>query len=191
MINRFSIPNILFSAAALLMGCCFFWSCENSQKDIDAWTKNKVLQEEAYDVVSYMSQEGVMKAKLVSPLMYKVMADTPYIEFPTKLHVDFYGDSARIDTWLDCKYAKYFENQDRVYLRDSVVVITVKGDTLRCPDLWWDQNKGIFYTDKYAQYRAKDQDIYGGEGLEATQDLKRVTFKKPTGNVQVADKGFQ
>ena len=31
------------------------------------------------------------------------------------------------------RYGKYFENLDKVYLRDSVIVITVKGDTLEKP----------------------------------------------------------
>lgn len=181
---------------------CMIWSasiiglsyilagCENSQKDIDTLLKPRQTIEVAYDVESYMSNEGVLKARLRSPIMNKVTADTPYIEFPTKLHVDFYNDSVEIETRLDCKYAKYFENEDKVYLRDSVVAITIKGDTLMCPDLWWDQTKGIFYTDKYAEYRAKDQQIQGGEGLEATQDLRTVTFKKPTGSVPVNDRGL-
>ena len=29
--------------------------------------------------------------------------------FPNTLHVDFYNDSTKIETWLDSKYGKYFE----------------------------------------------------------------------------------
>lgn len=185
----FSIAKY-FTAAALLLSCCFV-SCENSQEEIDKWTKNKVMQEEAINVESYMSQGGVMKARLVAPLMLRVMvADTPYIEFPRKLHVDFYDDSIKIETWLDSKYGKYFENQNKVYLRDSVVVITIKGDTLRCHDLWWDQNKERFYTDSVATYRSPGNDITGGKGMEASQDLKMVRFKSPLGVVKIADSGF-
>ena len=151
------------------------------------------MQEEAIDVESYMSQGGVMKAKLVAPLMLRVMADpadTRYVEFPNRLHVDFYDDSTKIETWLDSKYGKYFENHNKVYLRDSVVVITLKGDTLRCHDLWWDQNKAIFYTDSVATYRSPGNDITGGKGMEASQDLKTVKFKSPLGVVKIADSGF-
>ncbi|MFC0774453.1 LPS export ABC transporter periplasmic protein LptC [Terrimonas alba] len=185
------VPSILkyFTAAALLLSCCFV-SCENSQEEIDKWTRNKVMQEEAINVESYMSQGGVMKARLVAPLMLRVMADTQYVEFPKKLHVDFYDDSTKIETRLDAKYGKYFENHNKVYLRDSVVVITVKGDTLRCHDLWWDQNKAIFYTDSVATYRSPGNDITGGKGMEATQDLKMVKFKSPLGVVKIADSGF-
>jgi hypothetical protein len=64
-----------------------------------------------------------------------------------------------------------------------VVVVTLKGDTLVSPELWWDQNTKLFYTDKYASYRSPGQQIIGGKGLEATQDLKRITFKSTTGLV--------
>ena len=179
-----------FYAAALVMSCCFFSSCENTQEEIDKWTKNKVMQEEAISIESYISQEGKMKAKLKAPLMLRVMADTLYVEFPRSLHVDFYNDSTKIETFLDSKYGKYFENLNKVYLRDSVVVITLKGDTLRCHDLWWDQNKEMFYTDSIATYRNPGNDIRGGKGMEATQDLKTVKFKEPLGTVQISESGF-
>lgn len=181
-----------YFAAAFITGCCFVCSCENSQKELDEWTKDRVLTEEATKVESYMSQGGRMKARLRAPVMKRLMGtvDTSYVEFPNNLHVDFFDDSTRIETTLDCKYGKYYEQFEKVYLRDSVVVITVKGDTLKSPDLWWDQRQGIFYTDKYAEYRAKDQNIQGHKGMQATQDLKTVTFKSPTGVVDVSSKGI-
>ncbi len=179
-----------FYAAALLMSCCFVSGCENTQEEIDALTKTKVMQEEAIRIESYISQDGKMKARLTAPLMLRVMADTQYVEFPRSLHVDFYNDSTKIETFLDSKYGKYFENLNKVYLRDSVVVITLKGDTLRCHDLWWDQNKEVFYTDSVATYRSPGNDITGAKGMEATQDLKTVRFKGPTGTVKISESGF-
>ncbi len=188
--NHFQLYTKIIYAAAFITGCCFVCSCENDEKAVNDLTKNVVMKEEARDVESYLSQEGKMKAKLKAPLMLRVAADTVYVEFPRSLHVDFYDDSTKIETWLDCKYGKYFENLNKVYLRDSVVVINVKGDTLKSPDLWWDQNTKLFYTDKYAEYHAKDKNIYGGKGLEATQDMTSITFKYPTGTVQVSENGF-
>lgn len=179
-----------FYAAALVMSCCFVCSCENDEKEINDIYGKRNTREEATNIESYMSQDGKIKAKLKAPLMYRITVDSQVVEFPKTMHVDFYSDSAKVETWLDCKYGKYYETQDKVYLRDSVIVITVKGDTLKCHDLWWDQSKGTFYTDKYAEYRAKDQDVQGGKGLEATQDLKTVTFKVATGTLQPAQGGF-
>ncbi len=176
--------------AAFFTGCCLLLSCENDEKKVKEWTENKVMKEEVLGVESYLSQDGKMRAKLTSPLMLRVMADTVYVEFPNTLHVDFYNDSTAIESKLDSKYAKYYENLNKVYLRDSVVVITMKGDTLKSPDLWWDQNTKMFYTDKYATYHGIGKQIYGGKGLTATQDLSSVIFNQPTGTVQVSEEGF-
>jgi hypothetical protein len=182
--------NLVFYAAAFIVSCCFVCSCENKQSEIDEFTKDVREVEEAKDVEIYLSQEGIMKAKLTAPVMLRVLSDTLYVEFPKTLHVDFYNDSVKIESWLDSKYGKYFENLDKVYLRDSVVVISVKGDTLQCPDLWWDQKAKIFYTDKYAEYHTSDKNIHGGKGMEATEDMSTVTFKEPTGVVNVSDNGL-
>jgi LPS export ABC transporter protein LptC len=189
MTNFFSHKNI-FNAAALLIGCCFVWGCENDEKKINDWTKKVVMREEAIKVESYLSQDGKMKAKLTAPLMYRVADDTIYTEFPKTLHVDFYNDSTVKETWLDSKYGKYFDNLNKVYLKDSVIVINIKGDTLKCQDLWWDQNAKLFYSDNYAEYRTLDKKIYPGKGLEAAQDFSRVTFREVTGVLKVKEGGF-
>lgn len=146
--------------------------------------------EEAVNIESMLSQQGKLRAKLKAPLMRRVFADTVYAEFPNSLHCEFYDSNNQVESWLDSKYGKYFENHGKVYLRDSVVVITLKGDTLKSPDLWWDQNTKKFYTDKYATYHAPGKQLYGTIGLEATQDLTSIIFKKPVGTFKVNANGF-
>ena len=172
-----------FYVAALLMGCFFVLSCENDEKQIKDLTERKVMTEEAKDIVTYLSQNGEMKAKLTAPFMLRMLDDTFYVEFPNSLHIDFYNEDTLIDSWVDSKYGKYYENQNKAFLRDSVVVINMQGDTLKCPDLWWDQDRQIFYTDKFARYHSKDKQILGGKGMEASQDLKTIIFKEPSGTV--------
>ena len=125
----------------LLFTFCFT-SCENDPREIENWTRKAELKEEAKTIESYLSQSGVMKAKLTAPLMYRYQKDTVYTEFP---------------------------------------------NTLRCPELWWDQNQQKFYTDKPARLDGPDKHITGNQGLEATQDLKVIQFKYPTGPFNVKE----
>jgi len=190
---RRSVYRSVRCSAFIVVVCLisiFIISCENDVKQIDDFTKKVTIQEEGINIESYLSQQGKMKAKLKAPLMIRVTTDTTYVEFPHTLHVDFYNDSTQIETRLDSKYGKYFETQNKVYLRDSVVVISVKGDTLKSPDLWWDQNTKLFYTDKYAIYHGVGKNIYGHKGLVATQDLTSIIFNQPTGTVQNSENGF-
>ena len=159
-------------------------ACENDDRTLSDWTRSVNLTEEATDMETYISQSGRRKARIVAPFMVKQNRDTISMTFPKTVHCDFYDDSLRVDSRLDARYGVYFENLNKVFLRDSVVVITQKGDTLISPELWWDQGTQLFTTDKYAIYRGPDQQIVGGQGLEATQDLKRITFRATTGTVK-------
>ena len=182
--------NRFISASLFLLLIIVFVGCENDEKLIKDLTGDKVMVEEARHIESFLSQDGKLKARLTAPLMLRVLTDSMYIEFPNSLHCDFYDDSARKETWLDCKYGKYFESIGKVYLKDSVVVINTKGDTLRSPDLWWDQNKKIFYTDNPATYHGINRKIYGEKGLVATQDLTSIIFNRPTGEVKVPENTY-
>lgn len=187
MIKRSFSYFIKRTPAALIMGCFFLLSCENDPRVLKEWTESKVMVEEARNIESFLSQQGEMKARLVSPLMLRYLTDTIYVEFPESLHVDFYDDSTEVESQLDALYGKYFETQNKVYLRDSVVVFNREGDTLRTPELWWDQNQQKFFTDKPARLDGKDKHIVGNQGLEASQDLKTIIFKYPTGPFQVKE----
>jgi LPS export ABC transporter protein LptC len=176
-----SYSALILVPCALFLVPFFLSSCENDPGEVKRWTEKVELREEAKTVESYLSQEGKMKAKLMAPLMYRYQRDTVYTEFPNTLHVDFYDDSVRIESWLTANYGIYYDNLNKVFLRDSVTVINMEGDTLRCPELWWDQNSQKFYTDKPARLDGKDKHLTGTQGLEATQDLKVIQFKYPIG----------
>jgi len=179
-----------FFLISLVAGLMPIAGCENTQKDIDTWTKDVVLTEEAINIESMLSQNGELRATLKAPLMRRVFEDTVFAEFPNSLYCAFYNNNKQVESTLTSKYGKYYENLGKVYLRDSVVVITVKGDTLKSPDLWWDQNLKKFFTDKYATYHAPGKQLYGTVGLEATQDLSSIIFKKPVGTILVNDSGM-
>lgn len=186
--NRPGTKNIIYTiSAVLLVGCFFLAACENDPAVIKALTEKKALVEKGVDIESYMSTGGKMRAKLLAPLMYRYQADTVYSEFPNTLYVDFYDDSVNVESKLTAMYGKYYETLNKVYLRDSVTVINKAGDTLRCPELWWDQNLKKFFTDRPARLDGKDKHIVGNQGLEATQDLKVIQFKYPTGPIQVKE----
>jgi LPS export ABC transporter protein LptC len=186
-----------FFAATLLMGCFFmFSSCENDQEEVDALFKKKAAVEEARNIESYLSQSGIVKAKLTSPYMLRVqvqaqVVDSPYMEFPRTLHVDFYDDSTVIESTLDAKYAKYVEFDHKVFLRDSVLVVSIKnGDTLRTQELWWDQDKQEFYTNKPAHVYQRDKIIFAKDGLRAAQNLTSYTFYTSSGPMLVPSNGM-
>jgi LPS export ABC transporter protein LptC len=166
-------------------------SCGNSDKELNAYNSKSLGVEEIKNADINYTLGGNAKAKLLSPLMLRVQDISPYVEFPKKLHVDFFNETGTVDSKLDALYGKYLEQESKVFLKDSVKVINIKGDTLFCDELWWDRNRkgNEFYTEKPVRIRTKTQ-IINGVGMEARQDFKGYVIKKVTGIINVANSEF-
>ena len=189
-----SVSSINKVFAALSIVWIFGVACNDKSNVQAPGSKiHKVVPEEATDLVSLMSEPVTdstgkltarVKGKLTAPYMLRYqLADSPYAEFPRTLHVDFYNDTMKVESQLDALYGKYLQNQEKVFLRDSVVVKNLKnGDTLRCKELWWDQRTERFYTDKPVRIYTPDKILYG-TGMEADQNFRWYTITKLTGIV--------
>jgi LPS export ABC transporter protein LptC len=169
-------------SAAFILSCTFLLACENSDKDIKDLTEKSLGVEEAIKVNINYTMAGKIKGILQAPVMLRVQDTVPYVEFPKKIHVDFYNDSGKIESILDAKYARYIENQSKILLKDSVRFIGLKnGDTLYCDELYWDRSRPVyqFYTDKPVRIRTKMQ-VINGTGFETSQDFKDKHVINPT-----------
>jgi Lipopolysaccharide-assembly, LptC-related len=192
--NNFHMNKTCKTTTALCSGIfliLFLVSCGNSEKELNEYNSKSLGVEEIRNADINYTLGGKSKAKLLSPLMLRVQEASPYVEFPKKLHVDFFGETGAFDSRLDALYGKYLEQESKVFLKDSVKVINIKGDTLYCDELWWDRNRvgSEFYTDLPVRIRTKTQ-IINGVGMEARQDFKGYVIKKVTGIINVANSQF-
>jgi LPS export ABC transporter protein LptC len=178
--------------------CCLFFvsvfliSCGNTDKDLREYNRKSLGVEEIKQADINYTLGGKAKAKLISPLMLRVQDVNPFVEFPQKLHVDFFNESGLVESKLDAFYGKYFEQESKVFLKDSVKVINIKGDTLYCDELWWDRNRkdNEFYTESPVRIRTKTQ-VINGIGMEARQDFKGYVIKRVTGIINVPNNQFE
>lgn len=182
----------------ILSICTGFWlllaACENDEKVLQERTKRKTGVDEAKKIELLYSQSGKVRSRLTAPIMHRYQDTLPRVEFPNSLHIDFFNDSTmQVESVVDAKYGRYIEGQNKAYLRDSVVAIQLtKQDTVRCEELWWDQNKQIFYTDKPAKITKKDGTIIPAtKGLKASQDFKKIElFETIQGTLIVSNAEF-
>ncbi|HEY2727996.1 MAG TPA: LPS export ABC transporter periplasmic protein LptC, partial [Parafilimonas sp.] len=186
-VNMNSNKNIFYLKAVVITGCFFMFGCSNNYQEVQDLAKKKMPVDKATQVESYLSQDGIVKAKLTSPLMIQnTLSDTPTIEFPHSLHVDFYDSTQKVQSKLFAKYGLDYKNQHKILLRDSVIIFNITGDTLRCEKLWWDQDKELIYTDVPVHIRKPDESI-DGTGLTADQNFSYWTIKNAKGPISVAD----
>ncbi|MEP7238128.1 MAG: LPS export ABC transporter periplasmic protein LptC [Ferruginibacter sp.] len=184
--NTFILQILFFLFLTVLL-----YSCGNSDKDVTAYTTKSLGIEEIKNADINYTLGGKAKAKLRSPLMLRVQDVTPYVEFPKTLHVDFFNETGAVDSRLDALYGKYFDLESKVFLKDSVKVINILGDTLYCNELWWDRSRkgNEFYTDKPVRIRRKLQ-VIDGIGMDASQDFKAWHIINPVGTINVPSSQF-
>jgi len=183
MINTSMYKNIRL-AVALMSSCFFMLACENNVNEVQALSARIGGIDVGKDVSIFISTDGKMSAKLMAPLMKKYLLDSgKMVEFPNTLKVDFYKDSLHIESKLSANYANYKEAENKVFLRDNVVVYNVLGDTLWCKEMIWDQITNKFTTDKEVIVKQHNPiaKIYG-KGFEANQNLTDIHIFKPQSN---------
>lgn len=176
-------------------------SCGDTKKPPPVLAAQGEVPEEGTDIQAYLSEAGLqmgqlesrVKGKLRSPFMYHYQkTDSPYFEFPRTMHVDFYKDSVlitekpTIESQLDARYGKYLPNQEKVFLRDSVIIKNIlKGDTAYCKTLWWDQRTQRFSTTDSVEIHQPDK-ILHGTAMEADQNFRWHQISHMTGTIRTA-----
>jgi len=181
--------NTLFNkntklAVALLSSCFFMLACENNVNEVQALSTRIGGIDVGKDVSIFISTDGKMTAKLMAPIMKKYLVDSGrMVEFPNTIKVDFYKDSLHVESKLTANYANYKEQEDKVFLKDNVIVYNVLGDTLWCKEMIWDQLTNKFTTDKEVIVKQHNpiSKTYG-MGFEANQNLTDIKIFKIQSN---------
>lgn len=163
-------------AVALISSCFFMASCENNVNEVRNLGKKNGGVDIGKDVAIYMSSGGKMSAKIMGPIMNRYLQDSSkMVEFPNNIYVDFFKDSAKVDSKLRANYANYKETENKIFLQGNVVVFNLQGDTLWCQEMFWDQETGKFHTDKDVIVKQHNPQVKTfGKGFEANQDLTDI-----------------
>lgn len=177
-IARSVFPGILF---LLLLA-----SCHNDQKEIDELTGKSALQvDKGTDVTIIYSENGKVRGRLFAKeYIHNTQARPPYMDMNKGLKIEMFDDSLKVTTTLTARYGRYYETQNNVLIRDSVVIINAKGEKLNTDELVWNQSVQKFFTEKPVRITTPTQVMYGN-GLESNQDFTEYEITNPTGMVQV------
>lgn len=159
-------------------------ACENNVQEVTALSRKVQEIEEGKNIKGLFSRSGNLAAYLTAPRMQRVKGDTPYVDFPQTIHVDFYDNNRQLQNVVKAKFARYFEGLNKVFLKDSVVVYNMVGDTLLCQTLWWNQADEMFYTEDSVYIRSLTRNLRG-TGFRAKSDFSRYTIDNVAGPVQL------
>ncbi|MFN0274260.1 MAG: LPS export ABC transporter periplasmic protein LptC [Chitinophagales bacterium] len=165
-----------------LFASAVFSSCVNSMDDVNAATQYAERDvEHGKDITLYYSEDGNVRVKIEAPAVDRHTTDNPYIEFTEGLHADFYNESLQVTSTLDADYGVRYEKELKTVVRNNVVVVNEKKETLHTEELTWDERKHIIFTDKQVIIKTATDTIFG-QGLEADERFTRYKILKPGGS---------
>lgn len=164
--------------------------CKNDPKEISALTGKSAYQlDRAQDVTLIYSEKGKVKARIYAKeYISNEMAKPPYMDMKSGIKAEVYNDSMKVESTLTANYARYYEKQGNFLIRDNIVVVNKKGETLNTEELVWNQNIQKFFTEKFVKITTPTLVMYG-DGLEANQDFSwyRILNQKGTMLVDKAE----
>lgn len=176
------------------MVLCFFlaaafYACENDLREIERVSS---IGETPIDVTLGVeliySDSAVVKAKIISSKMVHQVDSNPYYEFPDDVLVIFYNENSKEERRVTADYGIYREQQKLVELRNNVVATMSDGTVFRSEELFWDDDKRIFYNTIPLTITNANGDIGEGSSFESDENFKnrkirdfRSTYKLKEG----------
>ncbi len=178
--KRMNIAFVIITISGLLI------SCANDIEKVKIYSVTEILPSltaEGYEML--YSDSTVIRFKLQTPeLLRHDNEKEPYTEFPSGVNIIKYDANMNVISSISALYAKNFDSDDRWEVKNNVVAVNVKGDTLKTEYLVWDQKRGKIYSNQFVKIIQKDQ-IYTGVGFESDQDFSSYKIKNLKGQMYV------
>ena len=169
-------------------GIALITACENDIAKINNVTSDKRLPAISGTTIEIVySDSGYVKMKIEAPILNKFEdPKNPTITFPEGLIVHFYNKNQEVESRISANEAIYFEDKQLWEASNDVEAKNFKtGEQLNTEHLFWDQEKGLIYSNEYCRIINKDGTFYGENGFEATQDLSKWKLKRSKGTVNI------
>jgi hypothetical protein len=146
-------------------------------------------RETARDIEMLYSDSAVVRFRIVSPLLEKYEEDGMLVEeFTEGLRVDFFDENKHVISNVYANYALRKGAEGSMFLRDSVVIISEKGDKLETSSLTWDEANKKISTKKFIRLIVgESKDTLYGTGFTANSDFTNFAISTFSGRRKYAN----
>jgi len=156
----------------------FFIACTVSETERrKANAVNQPLPDQkAKDVEIIHSEQGIKKVKITAPEL--VMRDTPkeqLSEFPIGVAITFFDKKGEETANLTAKFGQDNAKKRERYVRDSVIIKTIKNEIIETDELFMNDAKDSIYNNgKFVKYTSPTRGLIQGYGLLADAGFTNV-----------------
>jgi LPS export ABC transporter protein LptC len=137
------------------------------------------------------SDSAVIRLVVNAPEMLQYQSQNNYTKdvFPKGVLLEFMGPNNTVNSWLKAETAIRESRTQKITAKGNVVFYDSKNQKLETPELIYDQNTRIVYTDKLVRIsQAEKGDTTYGFGFKANESFSIFEIKKKVqGKRNVAD----
>lgn len=109
------------------------------------------------------------------------------IEWADGVFVEYFDKKGAITTLFTANHVIYTKAEQLYHATGNVIVRNYEtGDELTTEELFWDEDKEEYYTEKFVTIKS-DGEVHTGEGLNANQDFTSYQILKPSGTFTLED----
>lgn len=133
------------------------------------------------NIATLISDSGVTQYRIVAPLweVYNE-GERPYWRFPEGIFLKKYDRKFHVIATIAADSAIFFKNEGLWRLDGRVEVTKVPREVFLSQQVFWDQNRGIVYSDSFIHIENATH-MMEGVGFTAKQDFSQYRIIKPLG----------
>ena len=172
---------------AIVMPLSFILSCSGGKKDLievdfDAQTSFTLMKKNAEGIAS---DSGITKYKYKTEtwLIFS-KAPEPYWYFPDGAYIEKFDTTLNVEASIKADTAYYYERKKIWELNGNVDFFNLKGERFQTSQLFWDENKGSFYSDSFIRI-TKGENVNTGIGFRANEDLSEYEVYSAKADIPV------
>ena len=171
--------NILFTtlrttiALPAIVVLFFLLSCGNEKKNVESCIEepDSIPYLSTYGVTTLISDSGRISYKIEAEEWHIYEKRRPkYWAFEKGAYLEKYDDSLRVEATIKSDTAYFFSEKKLWKLIGNVDIKNQKGEKFFTDLLYWNQEDGSIYSDKYIKIEQQEQ-ITTGIGFRSNQEL--------------------
>lgn len=165
-------------------------SCNNEKKHVESNIEepDSIAYLSTYGVTTLISDSGRISYKIEAEEWHIYEKRNPkYWAFEKGAYLEKYDDSLRVEATIKSDTAYFFSDKKLWKLIGNVDIKNQKGEKFFTDLLYWSQEDGSIYSDKYIKIEQQDQ-VTTGIGFRSNQELTDWEILSTEGIYIIEDK---
>lgn len=188
--NKASNPIIGITIVCWTIVMLFaFSSCSSRKKELAEaiQQRDSLPGMKTLGVTTLVSDSGITRYRVTTEewLIFD-KKNPPYWAFEKGVYLEKFDSLYRVDASIKSDTAYYYERRKLWELKGHVSVRSIKGEKFDTSQLFWDQNSGKVYSDKFIRIEQQDK-IITGYGFESNQQMTKYVIRNTEGIFPVSD----